>query len=180
MQAEDRVLANAVLVSVRRHLWYLTEEFVVFALADRDVSDEIKSRMVTDMLAAGRPEQFRAGKPNFNIELLEGKHPDDIQLYKFAGERSWLVFHLLNLDDTAWMQLAPDQWENQESYIRFKDCISSLEVVNDSAERAVKDVIHFASYSHDPTRREDVIRVVNSHRELIDFKHLTKEQMAFI
>ena len=129
-----RTEASTASARTRYSAWYLTEEFVVFALADRDVSDEIKSRMVTDMLAAGRPEQFRAGKSNFNIELLEGKHPDDIQLYQFAGERSWLVFDLLNLDDAAWMQLAPDQWGYQESYIRFKDCISSLEVVNDSAE----------------------------------------------
>ena len=36
-------------------------------------------------------------------------------------------------------------------------------VVNDSAERAVKDVSDFADYSRDPTCRDEVVHLVNHH-----------------
>ena len=40
-------------------MWYLTEELVVFALADPGTSDDVKARMVAGMLAAGRPQNFQ-------------------------------------------------------------------------------------------------------------------------
>ena len=73
-----------------------------------------------------------------------------------------------------------DQWEADASYQRFKQCVCNLNVVNDAAERAVKDVCDFAGYSQDPARRDDVIKVVNSHRELVDFRHMTKDEIAHI
>ena len=78
------------------------------------------------------------------------------------------------------MGLPVCQWEADVSYQRFKLCVSNLNVVNDAAERAVKDVSDFAEYSRDAARRDDVVKVVNSHRELIDFRHLTKDQLAHI
>ena len=41
--------------------------------------------------------------------------------------------------------------------------MKSMYVVNDSAERAVKDVSDFADYSGDPTRRDEVVHLVNHH-----------------
>ena len=52
--------------------------------------------------------------------------------------------------------------------------------MNDAAERAVKDVSDFANHSQDPERRDEAVQVVNSHRELIDFHNLTKEELARI
>ena len=52
-----------------------------------------------------------------------------------------------------------------------------MNVVNDSAERTVKDV---SDYSRGPTRRDEVVHLVNHHRYLIEFRHLTKDQLAQI
>ncbi len=59
-------------------------------------------------------------------------------------------------------------------------CVSNLNIVNGAAERAVKDVSDFADYSQNAARRDDVIKVVNSHRELVDFRHMTKDEIANI
>ena len=40
-------------------MWYLTEELVVYTLADTGTSDDVKARMVAGMLAAGRPQNFQ-------------------------------------------------------------------------------------------------------------------------
>ena len=78
------------------------------------------------------------------------------------------------------MQLPPAQWSDDLDFIKFCEVVSNLNVVNDAAERAVKDVFDFAEYSNDLARRDDVVRVENSYRELIDFANLTKDELAKI
>ena len=46
--------------------------------------------------------------------------------------------------------------------------------MSDVAERNVQNVCQYAEYSQDSERRDSVVSVVNSHRELHDFSHLTK------
>ena len=46
--------------------------------------------------------------------------------------------------------------------------------MNDVAERNVQNVCKYAEYSQDSERRDRVVSVVNSHRDLHDFSNLTK------
>ena len=160
-------------------MWYLTEELVIYSLADSGTSDDTKARIVASMLAAGCPQDFSAGKPVMKPELLLRRDPEAPQLHEFVGRRSWLIFHLFNLN-VVWMELPPAQWDMNAEYNQFKNIVDNLNVVNDSAERAVKDVSDFADYSQNRIRRDDVVRVVNSHRELYDFTNMTKEQLAML
>ena len=52
--------------------------------------------------------------------------------------------------------------------------VHSLKVVNECAERAVTE---FMKYSRDAGHRDRIQRVVNHHRQLLDFQHLTKQQI---
>ena len=117
------------------------------------------------MLAAGRPQHIDPGKPVMKPQLLRGWQPDAPQLFEFVGSRSWLLFNLMNLN-VGWMHLPPAQWPGDGDYNRFQNTVTNLNVVNDAEERDVKDVTDFADYSRDPARRDDVFRVVNSHREV--------------
>ena len=78
------------------------------------------------------------------------------------------------------MALPPDQWAWNANFLKFKAVVANINVVNDASERAVKDVSDFANYCLIEGRKAEVVRIVNSHRELIDFKHLTKEELAKI
>lgn len=178
-QDQDRELAEAVLKSVYRHMWYLSEELVVLALADKECDVDVRSRMAAQLLVTPRPAAFKPGKPAMKAYLLENAPADTPQLYHFIGKRSWLFFHLFHLQ-TEWLGLPVDQWDDIQSYRDFCLITSNINVVNDAAERAVKDVADFANFSQDPDRRDDVVKVVNSHRELIDFHHLTKDEIANI
>ena len=79
-----------------------------------------------------------------------------------------------------WMHQPPAHWIDNVEYRRFQHYVENLAVVNDAAERAVKDVTDFAEYSQDPNRCENVIKVVNSHRELFDVAHLIKDEIGNI
>ena len=162
--------------SIGRHLWYLSEELVPLSLCDRGTPDPEKEAIVRVMLEAGRPQQFPPQKPIMKKHLLDNHRRDVVKLHEFAGERSWLIFELLNIN-ADWMQLPPSSWAGSQSFVRFKNLVDSLEVVNDCAERSVKDVTEFINYGKDHGRRDRVKIVVNHHRQLLDFQNLKKHQM---
>ena len=80
-----------------------------------------------------------------------------------VGPNSWLLFNLLD-DDGAWLALPPDQWERSLSYQRMSKFVQYLAVVNDAAERGVKDVQDYANAAGDGSYREQIVLVANSHR----------------
>ena len=106
-------------------------------------------------------------KPLFRTEKLCGKHHDEPKLSDFIGPRSWLVFDLLNVN-VHWMEHAPEEWPLYPEYIRFYNLVRGIICVNDV------NVCQYAEYSQDSERPDCVVSVVNSHRELHDFSHLTK------
>ena len=78
------------------------------------------------------------------------------------------------------MQLSPVQWSVNADFVKFKTIVDYMNIVNDRAEIAVKDVSDFANYCQDPYRWDDVVRVVNSHSDIFNFVHLTKNDIAII
>lgn len=130
------------------------------------------------MLTAGRPQYFQPQKPAMKIDILHRQPPlaGDIGLYEFVGERSWLMFDRMDID-TAWMQHPPSDWPASPAFMVFKERVDQLHVVNDCAERSVKDVTEFINYAKDPARLDRIMMVVNHHRQILDLDHLTKAQM---
>ena len=96
-------IARAVQLSLRRHLWYLTQELVVIVLFDNSLDRDVRSSMATRLLQTQIPQMFVPGKPEFpqmnNIPTL----------VQFIGTRSWLLFHLMYVDDT-WLKMDPEEW----------------------------------------------------------------------
>ncbi len=90
------------------HMWYVSEELVVLALADSDYDMDMRSQLAARLLATARPGVFRPGKPEMKVHLLRNQQPDTPQLYQFIGEHSWLLFELFQLDST-WLGLPVDQ-----------------------------------------------------------------------
>ena len=107
------------------------------------------------------------------VALLKNRDPDTLQFYEFIGKRSWLLFDIFVLV-TVWLKLPPDQWNAKPAYQSFKHILCNINEVNDALERAEKDVSDFAHNSQDADRQADGMKVVNIHREMIYFRHLTK------
>ena len=168
-------MARAVKVSILRHSWYLSEQLVVFALFYNGVDAEIRAEMATTLHNIPRPVAFPVGKPGFPLALLRA---GTATLPQLVGPNSWLLFHLLG-DDGGWLTLPPEQWAGNPQYARLCDHVSHLAVVNDAAERGVKDIQDYANAARDGTHRGDIILVSGSHRlKMRDFlKNEMEEHM---
>ena len=111
----DVDISIAVINSVYRQMFYLTEELIAFALCNKNVSHSDKEDIVRALIRADRPQRFIPKKPDFKAHLLKNKPHDAPQLADFVGERSWLVFDLFDVNVT-WMEYPPENWDNIEDF----------------------------------------------------------------
>ncbi len=122
-------------------------------------------------------------RPPANYQWQTGKPvlPDNLhrrfQLSALIGQRSWLLFHLLNAG-TEWLHRPVRSWEDCPEYKRVGDFLGDLSVVNDAAERCVKDITEYAEMARDSAHRERILLVVNDHRNV--FQELRKDALAQI
>ena len=156
----EPVIAGATKTSVLRHLWYLTQELVIFGLFDPEVSEEDKIQMAQTLADNPRSESHSPGRPAFPLQsqLCEAQ-----SLASFVGPRSWLLFSLLGASG-RWLQLHPSEWSGDEEYTRMATVVRQLAVVNDAAERGVKDCTEYANVTRDGNLRGRIIAVASSHR----------------
>lgn len=164
-------MINAVKDSVLLHLWYLCEELVVFALFDDNLVYRERQAMAHKLLQTPRPDLFLPGKPIFPTTLMDDFKPT---LDKFIGPKSWLLFHKLDADG-AWLADEVELWKYDAEYIGILNTLHDLKVVNDLAERCVKDVEEFRNASKDPEHRDNVLLVGTDHRDV--FKDLRKSAL---
>ncbi|KZS16493.1 Uncharacterized protein APZ42_017770 [Daphnia magna] len=62
---EDADAAVVAIKSVLNHLWYLTEEAVVFAIFDKDLPVTLRQEMVKKLFSMLQPQRFLPQKPIF-------------------------------------------------------------------------------------------------------------------
>ena len=125
------------------------------------------------------------GKPTFpdlstwsNRLWVKDKLPD---LSTMLGPESWLLFNKLRMsdEDLDWLQLDPLVWELKPGYVRFRDFVKKLTIVNDPAERGVGLIKQFIStFQNEKTCQENLLAVYN-YRKIVN-KNSKKEDLAKI
>ena len=70
INSRQYVMIDAIQVSYKNHLWYLTSELVVFSFFDEELSDIERQKMAAKLLTFPRPAVFPAGKPVFPVDLV--------------------------------------------------------------------------------------------------------------
>ena len=70
----------------------------------------------------------------------------------------------MNVDDT-WLRMNPEEWDTCDDYVMMRNTVIDLTVVNNAAERRVKDMQEYANSAADGAERERIILVSNSHRK---------------
>lgn len=89
----DKITSDAAIQSCNRHLWYLTEELVIFAMFDDEMSPIERSDMALKLYDTQRSEEIKPGKPSF--PKVDG---DNIPSFaSLIGPRSWLLFNLIKM-----------------------------------------------------------------------------------
>ena len=154
--------------SILRHLWYLTQPLVVLALFDDSIADEYKARMANALLAKRKPCTFRPAKPAFPVNTL--RRNVHVTLDTLIGPKSWMIFDLLGFN-SGWLAQNPNQWNGNHDYRAMKSVVKHLSVVNDAAERGIKDIQDYANAARDGAFRGNIILVSNSHRvKILEFR----------
>ena len=159
LQDFDAPVAREVKSSILRHPWYLTEQLVVLTLFDNAADDALKLSMATALRETPRPAAFAPGKPRFPKRTLQAP---DSTLASFIGPNSWLASSLLGMDG-AWLQLPPVEWTRDADYQQMSAILSDLAVVNDAAERCVRDIQEYANAANDGNQWGNIILVSTSH-----------------
>ena len=144
-------VAEVVLDSIALHLWYLTPQCIPLALTDETLSSDQRSWIATGLSSIPRLEVFPFGKPIFpdlstwkEKHWVKGRLPE---LSSMLGPQSWLLFDKLGLvdEDLDWLLLDPLVWDYNPGYIKFRDFVKNLTIVNDPAERGVGLIKQFIS-----------------------------------
>ena len=164
-------MIEAVKVSVKNHLWYLTEDLVIFGLFDEGLDSVERKAMATRLASLPNQGNFAPGKPVFPVDLMV----DNPKLDSFVGPRSWMLFNILHANGT-WLQNDVCEWHQNEEFARMKAIIKDLKVVNDLAERCIKDIQEYADLAKDSKYREDILIVATDHRGV--FQDLRKGALA--
>ena len=161
-------LGNALLKSMQRHGWYLTEQLVVLALSDDDVETGTKISMVDKLLTFDVPNTFSKLKPR--LPQLERS----TKLVDLIGPESWMIFSLLNITKEEVESWTEDM--NKESFQQFSEFTKKLTVVNDCSERNIRLIQDFIDSHKSEDMKQNALHVVRTNRKKVD-KEMPKTQL---
>jgi hypothetical protein len=167
-------MVDAAIESLTRHTWYLTQELITFCLWDKEVP-ATKRRAVTLRMIECQPSvplsylnYLMAVQIGLNLRNYR-QYPDTLKFKELVGPRSHLLFHLFQLG-SRWLTKHPRSWPEDPEYMRFICFLHDLKVVNDIAERGVKDMGEYRDVTVDGLYMEDILRVVQDHRFVLQNK----------
>jgi hypothetical protein len=85
-------LEQALLASMQRNCWYLSEHLVLLALADDDIELELKKSKILDKLLDSEvPDLFKTEKPDLPVVLMS------TELYDLVDPQSWLLLKVADV-----------------------------------------------------------------------------------
>lgn len=128
----DKDISSIILKKMSNHLWYLSQEAVAFSFYDPAVPLDAKRRMVVSLKKDAVFVKHLILKPSDISQSFGEKEMND-----FVNEHTMRFFERFNLS-AEFLNHDPSTWEDRLDYqAGFKFC-SKLNVVNDTAERAIK------------------------------------------
>ena len=83
------------------------------------------------------------------------------ELWDLVTSNSWELFILKMSAD--WLALPPTKWDTSLDYIKFRDFVRTVKVINDCAERGVKLATDYSkSLTKDSLERSKIYQVVEA------------------
>ena len=156
---EFRDTADAVVKSLARHTAYLESAAVVFSLFNEDLTKEQRQAMADKLSSTARQAQLPVGKPAaVNIRSVTC-------LTDLVTDRSWLLFNLLNVQNTEWLREPVEKWDDANDFRKMQKFVLNLAVVNDGAERGISLLQELIDRTQDEDQLQALAQVVSWHRQ---------------
>ena len=153
---------------MQRHSWYLTGQLVMLAIADDDVEEAEKLKMLEKLLQYDVPDQFRLGKPELPIISRS------TELTELVTPESWILLKVADEDVEKWVK-----GEASDSYEKFKCFIKNNICVNDCAERNIHLIQDFVDSYKSVDMKQNVMLVARDNRKKLK-KDMNKSQLGII
>lgn len=167
----DPAISKIILTKMSEHLWYLSEEATAFGFFDSSVSIEVKRKMVK-MLKVHGPNNKRAKAKPQEMKETYG----ELELDSFVTENAKKFFERFEIS-TDFLTVDPAQWSELDEYRDGLNICKHIQVVNDTAERAVQ---MFTKYNKTGTKCEKqlqhLLQVVKLYQE--QFPSHTKSMLT--
>lgn len=160
----NSIIKKAASEPMLRHLWYFSEHLVALALFDDRVSCETKMAMTAN---------FKKKPAEKILKRLDGKSFNyAMPLEQYVSQRSLKIFDLLLMDGQEeahnFLVKQPLLWPEDPVYVKFKEAVQRLKVVNDTAERGIALMTAYnGSLPHDEEQVQYLLQVVAAHRKAI-------------
>ncbi len=156
------------MLALQRHSWYSSEQLVLLALADDDLEQELKSKILERLLDSEVPDQFRMGKPELPVILMS------TELSELVGPQSWF---LVKVADVPKEEL--EKWKRGEatqSFDTFKNFVKKNACVNDCAERNIRLIQDFIGGYKSEHMKQNLMLVARDNRKKLK-KERSKTQL---
>ena len=141
--------------SVQRHTSYMKAPQVVFALFDEKAGVKERRDLASALSAIPRldtsPSCFKPGKLA-EVPLLcskkecvgsafctneDGDFYPQKTLADLVSSKSYMLFNLLHIEDLSWLDAPVGLWPCFPSFLKAREFVKNLVVVNDGAERGI-------------------------------------------
>ena len=164
----DKNMADTLVERLFRHLWYTSEEFVVFALASDLVSKEAKQQVAEEILRQpkGKTKPGKVSMP----PLVPG-----CSLASRIGSQSLHFFEALGVQ-TQFLSEPVNDWSSIPAYQKFASFVKNVPLNNDHTERIVKRTNDYAEYgSKSEEDYQAVLQAVGSAIERLPVRRTKRD-----
>lgn len=158
----DSSIAKAALQTLGRHLWYLVPQTMPFSFFSNKLDQKMKKKMALKLLEFPRQDSFPLQVPDRQFIDTSSDLPP---LCDLVTQESWAFFDIFKCQG-EWLNLEPDQWENNEEFVHLKKSVSHLAIINDVSERYIKTSSDFVKkFTNDPVQQSHVMQTVELNRK---------------
>lgn len=168
----DADISQVALHKFKNHLWYLSPECVALAFFDDSVSFESKKEMVKALSREALDEDVkRASIQNLNfMRVIEGGMD---QFISSETNNFFLRFKI----NTAFLKNDPTSWPTDNNFKTALQIVNDINVVNDTAERAVKLMQDYnPMLTKDEEQKQYILQVVKNYQK--QFPMSTKQILS--
>lgn len=174
---ENSGLAWHVLQSCNRHLWYLTPQLIMLALADPELEEDMKEKMAKKLFSMDR-RPIKTGKPTFPV-LPFGATKAREAMQELVGPESWLIPDLVGLTGPQdWLLEPASTWHSNPQFCQLEKFAQHLVVVNDLAERGIHLASDYINRVESEEQRNALFQVVEEFRGRVT--DLNKNTLKFV
>jgi len=157
----DSDVSKIILKKFYGHLWYLSDEAIGFSFFDKNVSADLKKKMVKALTSNDGSDEI---VKKISVKPHEVSSLVTKDLSHFVTKNTKIFFERFGID-THFLNYEPDEWINKTAYNDGANTVAHINVVNDTAERGVKLIEEYNSIlTKDEEQKQYLLQIVKNYK----------------